>query len=179
MHRRLKYLLATSMAVLLASVLAWAVPKTLSQTRGAYRPVGESGWIPLKTNAGHPVLLVFWASWCLPCVSEIPNLNSVFDKFEHAGLKIIAVNLDQDADEELRRTIQRHRIRYPVVLPSTDLIQEYEVSAIPAVYLYDKTGALTNNWIGPPGADELERAIQAVVQGGEPAPSPPPEKPAG
>jgi len=157
---------------LLAFTLAWAAPRLLSQTRGTYRPVGESQWIALKTQTGHPLLLVFWASWCGPCVSEIPNLNKVYEKYKNTGLKIIAVNLDQTSDENVRRIVQRLRILYPVALPSDELIQEYTVNAIPASYLYDKNGTLVREWIGPPAEDDLERAIQSALHGVE-TPTPP------
>ena len=68
--------------------------------------------------------------------------------------------------------MQRNRIRYPVVVPSEDLLREFRVEAIPASYLYDKNGKLVAEWIGPPSAEELERAINAALRGEAPPSGP-------
>ncbi len=165
--------LALLLLGLLVLTTAWAAPKLLTDTRGTYRPLGENNWVPLKVHAGKPLLLVFWASWCAPCVGEIPSLNALYDKFQHSDLKIVAVNLDSTNDEGVRRIIQRHRIRYPVAQPSDDLVQEYAVNAIPASYLYDKNGTLVAEWIGPPAPEELERNVQTAIHGVPPPPTTP------
>jgi thiol-disulfide isomerase/thioredoxin len=98
------------------------------------------------------VLVVFWASWCLPCSSEIPWLDQVYTTHQARGLRIVGVNLDALQNDTLkvetmmpnvRRFILDHNIRWPNLMNGTganDYARAYGVAEIPANVLIGRDG---------------------------------------
>jgi len=164
--KRKKWLLIAITALMIAGLSSVsAEPDSIRGIAASYRLIDTEQDTPLNTHLGKPLLLVFWAEWCGPCLSEIPLLNELHKKHQNDDLRIIAVNMDLTTAENVRKIVQRQRIRYPVATPSPELIQHYGVSAIPASYLYDRNGKLLKNWIGPPEHHDLERHIAAALSG--------------
>ena len=158
------------LSIALAAALVWAAPTNLLQVISTYRLLDGGNEVPLNTHMGKAVFLVFWASWCVPCVEEVPNINSIYQRFRHEGLQVISLNVENLSDKKLKRIIQRLRIRYPVGRPSADLMRDFNVNAIPASYLYNRSGALVREWIGPPSAGELNNAVRQALSAAVPPP---------
>jgi peroxiredoxin len=80
---------------------------------------------------GRFVLLDFWATWCPPCVAEIPELNAVWERVQGRDVEVLAVSVDELAIEELARWVREHEIAYPVALADLDLAVAYGGSEFP------------------------------------------------
>jgi len=118
--------------------------------------------ISLSQYRGRVVLLDFWATWCLSCVLESPNIKRVYNKYKDDGFVVIGINQDQNR-WELDAFIQRERIEWPQVF---DWGEGYKVSllyradTIPALFLIDKDGILRDtNAIG----DNLEPGVKKLL----------------
>ncbi|MSR77569.1 MAG: TlpA family protein disulfide reductase [Candidatus Omnitrophica bacterium] len=90
----------------------------------------------------HPVLLVFWATWCGTCREEIPILNEWSRKQASKGLQVYGINV-----EESRETVQRflvnHPMEYPVLLDEKgDVSSQYKVHELPTMILLAKGGKI-------------------------------------
>ena len=84
-------------------------------------------------------LLVFWASWCQPCLDEIPDLNRIFEK--RTDLQIVSINLDEIDQENLVAISKKLEIRYPIVAdPKGDYESFFKVVALPTAIMLDKNG---------------------------------------
>lgn len=156
--------LIPALVLVIALGLAWAAPKNLSNIHETYRMLGSNQQTRLSSHVGSATLLVFWASWCAPCIAEIPNLNEVFKRYQGTGLKIVALNIEQTPDETVRRMIQRHRVRYPVGVPSEGLVNSFQIAFIPASFIYDAMGNLVHQWYGPPTLQQLEEKIKIALK---------------
>lgn len=90
------------------------------------------------------VLLVFWASWCPPCMREIPDLIEIENKYSDKGLKILAVNVTaSDRLGKVKSTIKKKKINYTVLLDQTgDIATTYQVRGIPTNIVVDKDGII-------------------------------------
>ena len=101
--------------------------------------------INLEKMRGKVVLIDFWASWCGPCMSEVPNMKKVYDEYHAQGLEIIGVNLDQELDV-LKSTVEKHGMNwlhhFDGANPDGGWAGKYGISAIPAMWLIDKQGLL-------------------------------------
>ncbi len=101
--------------------------------------------INLEKMRGKVVLIDFWASWCGPCMAEVPNMKKVYDEYHSQGLEIIGVNLDQDLDV-LKTTVAKHGMNwlhhFDGENPDGGWAGKYGISAIPAMWLIDKQGLL-------------------------------------
>jgi peroxiredoxin len=93
---------------------------------------------------GKYVLLDFWATWCGPCIAELPRLQAAYRAYHDAGLEIIGVSLDESKDPVVD-FVKARKIPWPQVHnggAATDLVQAFGVSSIPATYLIDPQGTI-------------------------------------
>lgn len=99
----------------------------------------EGKRISLKDYRGKYVILNFWASWCVPCLEEIPSLKQFREKYPEDRLAIISITYDTDTTAFLN-AIQKYNMDWVHVYNDEDLIKRYGDQAVPMVYLLDKNG---------------------------------------
>jgi thiol-disulfide isomerase/thioredoxin len=97
--------------------------------------------------SGKVVLVDFWATWCGPCVAEIPAIRAHYDKYHAAGFEVVGVSLDDDP-AALREFVAEKEIPWPVILDSRDprasLADRYGIKAIPAMFLVGRDGKVVS-----------------------------------
>ena len=109
---------------------------------------------------GEYLLLDFWASWCQPCLQQIPNVRRAYEKYHPKGLNIIGVSSDED-EQAWRAAIEKYNLSsYPQVLSVSptagddrllfeefeNIADRYEVDAIPCFILIDSAGEIVARW---------------------------------
>ncbi len=118
--------------------------------------------ISLKGFKGKVVLLDFWATWCKPCLMEMPNVIKTYNKYHDQGFEIIGVSLDKDIDK-LKGYIKENDISWRQIFGGdwkAPIAQIYAVSSIPATFLIGTDGKIIDkNMRG----DELEEAIRKAL----------------
>jgi peroxiredoxin len=101
--------------------------------------------VSLSEFKGKNIILIFWASWCGPCLSELPDIIQFYKKYKHSELVIIAVSLDQKKDSWLS-AIQKYSIPFINISDLNGWMNEvaliYGVSGVPDNFLIDKKGNL-------------------------------------
>jgi len=94
---------------------------------------------------GKVVLIDFWATWCGPCVAELPNVLKAYDKYHKDGFEIIGISLDKD-QKKLETFIKDKQMTWPQFFDGkgwqNELGQKYGVNSIPATYLLDREGVI-------------------------------------
>lgn len=112
---------------------------------------------------GKVVLIDFWATWCGPCVKELPNVIAAYDKHHAAGFEIIGVSLDKDKSK-LDAFVNENKMTWPQFFDGkgweNELAQKYGINSIPATYLLDREGKIIG--IGLRG-EQLEQAVAAAL----------------
>ncbi len=123
----------------------------------------EGKSLSLDDYKGKVVLLDFWATWCGPCVGELPNVKANYGKYHPQGFDIVGVSLDED-EAELRDFIKVKAMPWPQIFDGKGWeagdAQAYGVRAIPFTLLIGKDGVIAA--VNPRG-EELEPAIQAAL----------------
>jgi peroxiredoxin len=90
---------------------------------------------------GKVALVNFWATWCPPCRSEMPDLDALYQRFKSQGLVVLAIS-DEDAST-VKPFIDKFKITFPVLLDSGDRVNgQYKISGIPKTFIYDRDGKL-------------------------------------
>jgi len=91
----------------------------------------EGGSLRLSDLRGKTVLIDFWATWCPPCVLEIPELNALYASRTRDRFEIIAISLDEEPREVLQQWVEQHDMQYPVGLGRMDLAELYRAEQFP------------------------------------------------
>ena len=103
----------------------------------------EGNTVDLSTIIGKkPIMLIFWASWCPSCKSEVPRINSAVKKFKHQGMEFIGINVaHNDSLERASAFMNSTGMDYPVIFDETKkLSRQYGVQSVPTIVLVDKKG---------------------------------------
>ncbi|MBK9593205.1 MAG: TlpA family protein disulfide reductase [Crocinitomicaceae bacterium] len=120
--------------------------------------------LPLSSLKGKVVLIDFWASWCMPCRQENPNVVRMYDKYKDKGFTVYSVSLDESKDAWLK-AIKDDNLSWPNHVSDLKGWQSsaaalYSVTSIPATFLLDREGnIIAKNLRGP----ELEQKLQQVL----------------
>jgi thiol-disulfide isomerase/thioredoxin len=140
---------------------------------------GISGQIPnvtLKTHLGESftlggeskdaTLLVFWATWCGPCMMEIPSLIELQEKYQGRPFRIISINLDDPEGKKVKEIAANYGINYPVLLGTDQTAKQFGgVNALPTSFLIGTDGKIKEKVQGLLPEEELERKIQQLLAG--------------
>jgi cytochrome c biogenesis protein CcmG, thiol:disulfide interchange protein DsbE len=107
----------------------------------------ETSTVHLASYRGQVVLLNFWASWCEPCVVELPSLLQLHH--DRPDLVILAVSIDEDPDAYTRFIARRHVDLITVRDPSQSAAKLYHTDMWPETYVIDRKGIIRSKFVGP------------------------------
>lgn len=124
--------------------------------------------LALRDLRGEVVLLNIWATWCPPCVREMPSMQRLHQALGGDGLRIVAVSVDAPgALRDVRSFVHEYGLEFDVLLDPTGGIQDaYAVTGLPTTFLIDRDGRIRRKVIG--GADwdvgEHLAAVRALLE---------------
>lgn len=110
----------------------------------------------LKDYRGKVVLLNFWATWCPPCIKEIPSLNRLQKKFSTDDFVVLSVDIGEEL-KEIKTFLEHVPADYPVLVDSeSSLVEPWQLRAFPSTYIIDRQGQLRYQYFGGLEWDEPE-----------------------
>src|SRR5215471_3699063 len=96
----------------------------------------DGSTVTSESLEGSPVILNFWATWCGPCMGEIPDLKQVADT---SAARVIGIALDEGGAKAVKAFVERNGIKYTVLLGNQDLFQHFDGYAIPYTLVVDRS----------------------------------------
>ncbi len=173
--------------LLLAAMLGWLVLAGAAPRKGQEFPdftakdalSGQE--FSLRDLRGKVVLIDFWATWCGPCVRELPSVKRIYSRFKDQGLEIVSISLDSDP-KRFESFVRQKGMTWRHVMEGggwgTRLAQQYGVNSIPLMIVVDAKGVVVADGLRGRRLEEvIESRLGAVKRpakggaGGQPAPS--------
>lgn len=122
----------------------------------------EGDAVSLTQLRGSVVLLNVWATWCAPCVREMPGLETLHEQYDDQGLRVLGASIDRgSAEREVRRFLDSNNIEFTILLdPDQNVTQRFRTLGVPETFLIGRDGVIAHRWIGefePTAPDVIER----------------------
>lgn len=131
----------------------------------------------LKKYLGHPIVVDFWATWCGPCRRQIPELESLYEKYRKSkGLVVVGVSCDSIQGEGTSAVgpfLEEFKVTYPIVMASEGLVDALGVEAIPTTYFVNSKGEIVDRIVGAGKPGEITASVMALLEGKKAAPEEP------
>ncbi|MEQ8329377.1 MAG: redoxin domain-containing protein [Longimicrobiales bacterium] len=121
----------------------------------AARDVFTGEPVSLDELRGDVVILNVWATWCLPCESEMPSMERLYRDLGPRGLRIVALSIDRESTHMVRRWVEERGLTFTVLHDSDGAFERaFAGSGVPETYVFDRAGALVQHVVGPRRWDE-------------------------
>jgi thiol-disulfide isomerase/thioredoxin len=157
------------------SFVVWLASSVLlfAATGPTLTPLDESGFQKLvQSNVGKVVLYEFWATWCAPCRKEMPELIRLEKKLRAAGFALITISADEpEQDARAAKILEQAGAPKPAYRKEAKKDEDFINSldrewsgALPALFLYDKSGHRVRSFIGEADMGAVEKAVRALLK---------------
>ncbi len=156
----------------LISLLAVLAGCTQAPRIGKLQPVDEAAFRRLvQSGRGQVTLINFWATWCAPCRAEMPNLVRLEAKLQSRGFRLVTVSADEPEQEtEALNFLKEHWVHPPAFIkrPVSDeafitAVDPKWSGALPASFLFDRSGQKVRAFTGEVDMASLEAAIRKLL----------------
>ena len=126
--------------------------------------------VHLAAWRGHIVLLNFWATWCAPCLEEMPRFVQWQNQYRAQGLQVVGVSMD-DAPSDAVKLSQKLSLNYPVVMGDERIGELYGgVLGLPVTFLIDRKGIIRAQFKGQTDPQKIEAQVLALLNEAHPEP---------
>ena len=114
---------------------------------------------------GHPLVINFWATWCVACVEEMPLLEHVYRKHRSHGLAVVGFVVDDVAPDQLQSILRRTGITYPVFATNEKTSEEYGADpGLPLTVFIDPQGIVRICHRGTLDAKSIQRCLHTILK---------------
>lgn len=113
--------------------------------------------INLKAYTGKPLIINFWATWCQPCLKELPALKTLSDRKD---IDIVGIALDEGGQEKVQRFVKRNKIGFKVLLGDQKIFRQFDGYSIPYTLVLNREHEVVQIHRGPAKLEDLEADIR-------------------
>ncbi len=122
--------------------------------------------ISLSDYHGKAVVIDFWATWCLPCIYQIPVLNQLWETHRDSGkIAVIGVAVDVEGAKVVAPYVEEKGVTYQILLGDEELARKYGALGFPALAIVAPSGEIAFRHMGPIGLEELQQAVAPFTGG--------------
>jgi thiol-disulfide isomerase/thioredoxin len=114
--------------------------------------------------AGKVLLVSFFATWCPPCVEEIPTFNELQESYSEKGFSIVALSVDQGGPAAVAKLVKKKNINYPVLMADNETMQNFGgVYGVPVSFLVNREGNVVKKYPGYVPKSILTKDIKSIL----------------
>jgi thiol-disulfide isomerase/thioredoxin len=114
---------------------------------------------------GKILVVDFWATWCVPCIAEVPKYNKLQQKYADQGVEVIGVALASGDAKDIKPFVSKHQMKYTVLIGDDDQVYDLNVVAFPTTYVLTRDMKVLRRYIGtsPGKAAAIDADIQKLL----------------
>lgn len=117
-----------------------------------------------KQFAGKTLLITFFATWCPPCMQEVPDLINLQKKYGDKGFSVVALSVDESGAKVVKKLVEKRSINYPVLMAAKSTARDFGgVVGIPTSFLVNREGIVVKKFPGYVPHVVLEKDIQRIM----------------
>ncbi|MGD8242039.1 MAG: TlpA disulfide reductase family protein [Desulfobacterales bacterium] len=106
--------------------------------------------VRLADQKGKVVFLNIWATWCPPCVDEMPSMEKLHQQLKGEEFKILAVSIDKNGAEAVLPFMKKHNLSFTALIDSKESLKyKYQTTGVPETFIIDRNGVIVEKVIGP------------------------------
>lgn len=119
----------------------------------------------LASHRSQVVLINYWATWCEPCLQELPTLLQISREEAPNGLVIVGISLDSGADApaRVRQFAAAHHVAYPLAISAQTSPFDSPVAGLPTTILIDRQGRIASSYTGAVEPNELRKDLSTLL----------------
>lgn len=111
---------------------------------------------------GKVLLVDYWATWCKPCETEMPEFQELQDAYGEQGFAVVGIAMDTNP-KDVAVFARKHRIRYPLLMGTPESQQSFSILGIPTSMVVDRQGIIRKKVIGFEYKDAFEAALKPLL----------------
>ena len=145
--------------------------KVIAARRFSYKQAPEFTLLDINGNKvnlsdfkGKVVILDFWATWCPPCIAEIPHFIELYDEYKNRGLEVIGISVDWNGQRVVPPFAKESGINYILLLGDDEVADLYGgIISIPTTFILDREGGIRKRYMGYRDKEVFERDIKELL----------------
>ena len=120
--------------------------------------------VSLSDFKGKVVVLDFWATWCPPCVMEIPHFIELYEQYKEQGFAMVGISLDREGIGVVESFARKYRVNYPILMADGQVDKAYGgITGIPTTFVIDSAGNIRQKYIGYRDKAVFEADIKTLL----------------
>ena len=172
-------LIATTLAIgVIVTLMSFPREQSQQQNVGSSRLVGkqspdftlamlDGGKVNLSQFRGQPVLINFWATWCIPCREEMPELVRAYETHKAEGLMILGLNLTySDSLPDVQAFVSEFDISFPILLDEDGVVTErsYQILGVPTSVFVNRDGTIERVQVGLMTGEQIDKFVAEILR---------------
>jgi len=123
----------------------------------------EGRTLRLQDLRGRPVVLDFWATWCAPCRTSMPDLDQLQTRYAGQGLVILGLSLDEDGTQPVRRFVQGLGVKFRMALANDRVLALYgPIRSVPTTVFINRKGIVVRRVVGYLDRETMESFVREL-----------------
>lgn len=164
MEKKLWFLAVSAISILFIAGCVLAQQQTQTKAPDFTLPDLNGKAFSLSELEGKVVILNFWATWCPPCVVEIPHFIDLYKEYKGQGLEVVGVSLDRGGVKVVKSFVEKNEMTYPVVIGNQKVAEDYGgIRGIPTTFVIDRQGYIVKKFVGYRDKNVFESVIQQLL----------------
>lgn len=112
--------------------------------------------VPFNSLKGKVVFMNIWATWCPPCIAEMPNIQKLYENVGSDKIAFVMLSVDAGGREKVKKFIAKKGFTFPVYMPASEMPQEFESPSIPTTFVISPEGKIVAKQMGMAEYDTKE-----------------------